>query len=150
MSQKKANKEFLNRIRRGRKFEVWERSKWGTNENKDALFEASSEWEGKRGRIDIKLHDSDEGHTVVVELKATNWNKIKGDRVRSNALRHARQIWRYIEAELRESPVLPAIIYPHIPKSIEKKEEVESILNERLIQVVWRDLDSEIKSNEDK
>lgn len=124
---------------RGREFEKWERSYWKGKINETAEFEASTQWKGKKGRVDIRLIDAEEGHTIVAEIKATYWDVMKPHRVRPNALRHARQIWRYIEAELQSQPVLPALIYPSSPKTPGRKEQIEKILNDRLIQVVWRD-----------
>lgn len=135
---------FLNRVKRGRKFENWERDQWVGDLNEQAKFEAATAYKGRRGRIDIKLVDEDEGHTIVVEIKATNWDKMKPYRVRPNALRHVRQLWRYIEAELEEGDVLPAIIYPRTPKTPGRKDEIEEILQEMGIQVVWRDEQDEI------
>jgi hypothetical protein len=103
--------------------------------------EASTGSKGRRGRIDLRLVDEDEGHSVVVETKATDWDKMASHRVRPNALRHARQLWRYIDAELERGPVLPALVYPAEPNTPLRKEEVEAILHERFIQVVWRELD---------
>ena len=128
---------FLERVRRGREFEKWERSHWTDKEHKGTEFEAPVQCKGKRGRIDIRL-DSGEGYSVVVEIKATDWDKMLPHRVRPNALRHARQIWRYIEAELLEQDAQPALIYPTAPKTLGRREEVETALNERGIQVVWR------------
>jgi hypothetical protein len=139
-----SEKTFRKRVRRGRKFEQWERKFWHEGANKLAEFEADTRWKGKRGRVDIRLVDAEEGHTVVVEIKATDWDVMKSHRVRPNALRHARQIWRYIEAELKRHSVLPALIYPRSPKTPGRKQEVEQILNDRLIQVVWRDEQDEI------
>ena len=77
--------------------------------------------------------------TIVVELKASNWDKMKPHRVRPNALRHVRQIWRYIEAELTQQEVIPAIVYPATPKTPGRKNEIGRIMDEHWIQVVWRD-----------
>ena len=51
----------------------------------------------------------------------------------------------YIEGELQQAQndihlneVHPAIVYPTTPKTPGRKEEIETILNERGIQVVWR------------
>jgi hypothetical protein len=131
--------QFLDHIRRGRKFENWERGQWIGDLNERAVFEAGTVLKGKRGRIDIKLFDEEEGHTIIAEIKATDWDRMGPHRVRPNVLRHARQIWRYIEAELETADVLPAIIYPKTPETPGRKEQIEAILHEKWIQVVWRD-----------
>ena len=128
------------RAKRGRTFENWERSRWIGPDNAGIEPEAATVWKGRRGRIDMRLIDNQEGHTIVVETKATDWDAMAPHRVRPNALRHSRQLWRYIEAELEDRPVLPALIYPTEPETPGRKEQIEAILHERLIQVVWRDL----------
>lgn len=138
MARKDAKKRFQGNISRGRKFEQSERSYW-EKKNIPVEVEAPTEFEGKRGRIDILLKDTEEGHTIVVEIKASNWDKMKAHRVRPNALSHARQIWRYIEGELGDQDVIPAIVYPKTPQAKERKVEIEEILDEQGIQVVWRD-----------
>jgi hypothetical protein len=85
------------------------------------------------------LRLEEDGNIVIVEIKATDWNAIKEERVRSTALRHARQIWRYIDAHLTPLDVTPAIVYPSPPKTSGRAELIETILNERGIQVVWRE-----------
>ena len=139
MKKNASLKSFLKRISRGRRFEKWERSQWTSELNSSAKFEAPTEWQGKHGRIDIRLDLMDDGQIVIVEIKATNWDKIKETRVRANALRHANQIWRYINAHLTPADVIPAIVYPAPPKSTKRREQLEEILNERGIQVVWRE-----------
>jgi len=106
----------------------------------------------QKRRVDIWLILEEGGEIVIVEIKATVWDKIKADRVRSTALRHARQIWRYIEGHLKPLDVTPAIVYPPSPLIPGRKEQVEEILNERGIQVVWREeypLRSEIVGTQD-
>ena len=139
MSEDEIFQQFLQRVQRGRKFEEWERSQWNSKLNSRAVFEAPASWKGKRGRIDIKLHLEDDGNVVIVEIKATDWDKIRADRVRITALRHARQMWRYIDANLSPLDVTPAIVYPPSPKTPGRRELLETILNERGIQVVWRE-----------
>ena len=132
---------FRKRVKLGRRFETWERSRWASPGHEDVETEAPTAWKGRRGRIDLRLVDEEEGHSVVVETKATDWDKMAPHRVRPNALRHARQLWRYIDAELEDRPVLPALVYPTEPSTPGRKKEIEAILHERLIQVVWRELD---------
>ena len=140
MDKDKVFQEFMERIKRGRKFEAWERSHWNSELNSAAKSEAPTQWKGKGGRTDIKLELKEDGDVVIVEIKATIWDNIKENRIRSTALRHARQIWRYIEAQLTQLvDVIPAIVYPSPPITAGRKEQVEEILNERGIQVVWRE-----------
>jgi hypothetical protein len=132
--------EFLKRIRRGRKFEEWERAQWNSELNSAAKFEKGTQWKGKRGRVDIELDLQEDGQIVIVEIKATNWDHLKEHRVKPTALRHSHQIWRYIEDQLSHSlDVTPAIVYPCPPTTPGRKEQIEELLNERGIQVVWRD-----------
>ena len=132
---------FRKRVKRGRRFEGWERSKWNGPGHEAVETEAPTAWKGRRGRIDLRLVDEEDGHSVVVETKATDWDRMSAHRVRPNALRHARQLWRYIDAELESRQVLPALVYPTEPNTPGRKEEIEAILHERSIQVVWRELD---------
>ncbi len=135
----KKKKKFKSQISRGRQFEQRERSQWTGPYNQSAEFEAQTIHQGKRGRIDIKLVDPEQGFTVVTEIKASDWDAMKPRRVRPNALRHANQLWRYIEAELEHFDVIPAVVYPKSPKTPGRKEEIFKILDDRGIQVVWRD-----------
>lgn len=139
MSKDKVFQQFLQRVQRGRKFEEWERSQWHSKLNSAAEFEAPTSWKGKRGRVDIKLKLEEDGNIVIVEIKGTDWDAIKEERVKSTALRHARQIWRYIDANLTPLDVTPAIVYPSPPNTPGRLELIETVLNERGIQVVWRE-----------
>jgi len=139
MKKDQKSSEFHKRVSRGRKFEEWERSQWTGDVNSAAEFEASTQWKGKRGRVDIRLKLEDDGNIVIVEIKATDWDKLKEHRVRPTALRHARQLWRYIEDHLSPMDVIPAIVYPSPPTRPGRKEQVQEIMDERLIQVVWRE-----------
>lgn len=131
--------DFLGRVSRGRAFERWERSQWSGEPGEEVRFEAPTQWKGKPGRVDIRLVDTKAGYSVVVEIKATDWDAMKPHRVRPNALRHARQIWRYIKAALQDRDVVPALVYPPPPKTPGRKEQVEAILYEQSIQAVWRE-----------
>ena len=139
MKKDKKSRQFFKNVRRGRKFGEWERSHWNSGENTGAEFEAYTLWEGKRGRVDTRLKLEEDGQTVLVEIKATNWDRLKEHRVRPTALRHARQIWRYIEDHLSPLDVTPAIVYPSPPTKPGCKKEIEEILIDRLIPVVWRE-----------
>jgi hypothetical protein len=93
MNKDEVFQKFLKRVQRGRTFEAWERAHWNNEQNSAAEFEAPTKWKGKHGRVDIKLRLEEDGNVVIVEIKATDWDKIQENRVRLSAMRHASQIW---------------------------------------------------------
>ncbi|MBN1273446.1 MAG: hypothetical protein JXB26_14355 [Candidatus Aminicenantes bacterium] len=78
---------------------------------------------------------------AVVEIKASDWDRMKPAAVRRNAMRQARQIWSYIDAqiELEGKEVSPGVIFPKHPSDPKRLERIEEIFNDRGIQVVWHD-----------
>ena len=129
---------FLRNVERGRRFEVAERASWA-HEGGKLGFEAPSDWKGKAGRIDIQIDESD-GSISIIELKATDWDLIKRYRIRATALRHARQVWRYVNDAViaKGKEVCPGVVYERQPSDDNVRLEVEEALHERCLQVVWR------------
>lgn len=126
-------------LRRGKAFEEKEKREWTATGQKLAFEKTVIDPKGKKGRIDIYVPEAGKGLVSVAEIKATDWDRIPEVRIRQNALRHTRQIWRYIEAELeRGVAVSPGLIYPREPRKRGVKDLVEKILNERGVQCVWR------------
>jgi len=134
-----SKKEFLRRISKGRKFEEWEKARWLKGVEESPEFETPAIWKGKRGRVDIRIDIPENNQVVVIEIKASDWDKMKPHRVRPNALRHVNQVWRYIEAYVSPREVIPALVYPKTPQTPGRKEEIEAILDEHAIAAVWRD-----------
>jgi len=139
MVRKRMTRVALERIFRGIEFESREKAEWSNLEGESPQFEAQTRWMGKRGRVDVKLNHPDLGHKVIVEIKATDWDSMAPHRVRPNALRHARQVWRYIEAHLSPDDVVAALVYPAKPRDAARLSEIESVFDDKWIQVVWRD-----------
>ena len=132
-------RRFQKDIERGRRFEADEKDGWRKLDDGEAQFEAATEYGGKKGRIDILVEELGD-FVSVIEVKASDWNRMAPHRVRPNALRHARQIWRYINREVDAGKdVCPGVVYREAPNDANIKGQVEGILNERGIQVVWRD-----------
>jgi Holliday junction resolvase-like predicted endonuclease len=136
---KKTESRFSEDVRRGRRFEAEERAGWRHIARQNIAFEAATAWGPKRGRIDIKI-DEDAGYIAIVEIKATDWDRLKRDRIRATARRHSRQIWRYVDdhVENQGKEVCPALVYEYEPSDARVRAEVEQVLNDCLIQVVWR------------
>jgi hypothetical protein len=124
---------------KGKAFEKKEKDEWNAT-RQELVFESLVRGpKGKRGRMDIYVPKAGESLVSIAEIKATNWDKIPNTRIRQNVLRHATQMWRYVESEIeRGIDVSPGLIYPRAPRNKAVKDLVESLLNERLIQCVWR------------
>ena len=95
---------------------------------------------GKRGRMDIFV-DEVSGFVTVVEIKATDWDRVKVTNRRRLLGSHRRQVWRYLETYLERDgvDVCAGVIYPRPPAAPEAKAEIEAYLNEYGLQVVWYD-----------
>lgn len=94
---------------------------------------------GRRGRMDLHVR-ADAALDACIEIKRTDWDRMAAARVRPNVMRHARQVWDYVESLLADGrEVSPGIIYARAPRSESRRSLIEGILSGRLISVVWRD-----------
>ncbi|MDY6989291.1 MAG: hypothetical protein SWQ30_14680 [Thermodesulfobacteriota bacterium] len=77
----------------------------------------------------------------VVEIKASDWDRMTEGNVVRNVRRQIRQIWSYVEAELElyDKQVSPGVISPKQPRDPERLRLIESLFNAEGIQVVWHD-----------
>jgi hypothetical protein len=94
----------------------------------------------KFGRLDLFVDEL--GNFVsVVEIKSTDWDRVKEANRKKLLASHRRQIWRYIKeyVDTKKTDVCPGIIYPHSPSSPGLKEMIENYLNDYGLQVVWYD-----------
>jgi hypothetical protein len=92
----------------------------------------------RRGRVDIfveQIHD----FVTVVEIKATDWNRVAARNRRKLLSAHRRQVLRYVDKYLDDDKVsvCAAIIYPMAPVCASVRREIEKYLNENALQVVW-------------
>ena len=124
--------------KRGKWFELLEKAQWQGVQAQQVLFEHGlSLIRGKRGRIDIFINEVD-GSVSIVEVKASDWDVMAEHRIRPNALRHARQVLKYVYPLWEMGvDVCPGLVYPRSPKSIKRRRQIEGTLAERSIQVVW-------------
>jgi hypothetical protein len=126
------------RLKRGKALHLrlqadWERSAGGRITRELSVTKPS----GRRGRIDIHA-EAEEPLVAVVEIKATDWNRMTTRAVRCNVARHARQVWDYIESQLAATKqVSPGLIYPSIPRSAARRDLIEALLDQQGIAVVW-------------
>lgn len=98
---------------------------------------------GRKGRVDILVEELGD-FVSIVEIKATDWDRIKPENLRRNIRRQIRQVWSYIESQLEKIDgdninVCPGIIFPKLPKSKETLKLIESGFNTQGIAVVWHE-----------
>jgi len=96
--------------------------------------------DGRNGRIDILVEEFSD-YVSVIEIKATDWDRIKPENIKRNIRRQIRQIWRYIDSQLEvySMDVCPGIIFPKLPQNTELLRLVEDTFNAEGVQVVWHD-----------
>lgn len=133
---------ILERIRRGRLFEQKERREWTPEKSgrpSRTAFEAASLFGHRRGRIDIRLEWED--LIVLLELKSTDWNRLRPHRIRTTALRHIAQLYRYVDGELKKgnAGICHGIVYERRPRLAARRQQLAEIFDERCVQLVFRD-----------
>ncbi len=94
----------------------------------------------RRGRLDIFINELGP-YVSIVELKSTNWDRIKNANISNLLSSHRRQIWKYINEyiDFKKIDVCAGIIYPKKPLMKTKRMTVETSMNDYGIQVVWQD-----------
>lgn len=127
-------------LRRGRRFHRSVQADWLEKAQGDVDVEKGiTKPGGRRGRIDVFV-DAGDALVAVAEIKASGWNRMTAGAVRRNVLRHARQVWDYIESQLAEGKeVSPGVVFSKRPTSTRRLELIEALFEERGIAVVWQD-----------
>ncbi len=127
-------------LRRGKLFHKLIQKEWKDEAEGAPHSEKKVPFKGKRyGRIDIYVDEIGESLVSIVEVKSTDWDKIKSSNIRRNVRRQIRQIWRYIDSisELKGMDISAGIIFPRLPSDHERLNLIESMFVEEGIQVVW-------------
>jgi hypothetical protein len=127
-------------LKNGKQFHEFVQEKWSKTADGNVRIEEVVPKSNKRkGRADIFVEEIGDYLVSIVEIKNTDWNKIKPENIRRNVKRQARQLWEYIEfqTDSKGKSVSPGIIYPKIPTDLEKLKLIELILEGECIQVVW-------------
>jgi len=127
-------------LKKGKQFHKRVQYEWSLTAEGLVKSEKIVEMAGdKKGRVDIFVEEIGENLVSVVEIKNTNWDKIKPENIQRNVKRQARQIWKYIESQtdLEGKEVSPGIIFPKLPMDPDKLMQIESVFGDEWIQVVW-------------
>ena len=137
-------------LRRGKAFHKLIQDEWAREAEGEIISERNvRKPNGRRGRVDIFVNDAaPDGQVAIIEVKATDWDRIKEKNIRRNVKRQINQIWSYIESQIRQGryveggegkDVCPGIIFPRRPRKANLLEMIEELFCEDGIQVVWHD-----------
>ena len=134
-------------LRRGKRFQKIVQADLGVN-SKSGLVrcEAPIEFFPKRttrkkwGRADILITEMGD-LVAVLEIKATDWDRIKPKNVKKNLWRHQHQLYSYIERflEVDKKGVSAYIIYPTRPSSAELCTVIDDYLESYGMLAHWFD-----------
>jgi len=101
---------------------------------------------GGRGRVDLAVVTDDrEKMLIIIEIKGTDWDNIRADRIKRNVQRHIRQLMAYLDTAIGEleagqwEGVAGALLYPSRPASAESLACIEAVTGEQAIMVTWYD-----------
>lgn len=124
----------------GKAFHKKMQADWlSTAEGRILIEKAITKPTGRKGRIDIFVDDDGDKLVAVAEVKASDWDKMTDSAVRRNVRRQIKQIWDYIESQLKmKKDVSPGIIFPKRPKDQERMRLIEEMFEEEGIPVVWQ------------
>ena len=102
------------------------------------IFEHAFVHKSRAGRVDIILREDGE-LLGALEIKATNWDRIKPKNVTKNLWSHQHQLMRYIDnfLDAEKESVSPGIIYPKPPRDDALRKKIETYMEDRGIPVYW-------------
>jgi hypothetical protein len=137
-------------LRRGKEFHRKIQKEWIENaQGRIKCERIVLKMNNKKGRVDVFVDDDDpEGTIAVVEIKDSDWDKMTDKAVRRNVRRQIRQIWNYIETQIKGpdyvptgegKSVCPGIIFPRRPRNEKRMKLIEAMFLDEGIQVVWND-----------
>ncbi|MCP4582394.1 MAG: hypothetical protein GY839_12340 [candidate division Zixibacteria bacterium] len=137
-------------LRRGKAFHREIQAEWAQEAEGTVIPEKGVvKLTGRKGRVDVFVNDDEkDGVIAIVEIKASNWDRMTDKAVRRNARRQIKQIWDYIESQIingeytalgEGKDVCPGIIFPKRPTNVARKKCIEAMFSEEGIPVVWHD-----------
>ena len=128
------------RLRAGKDFHRQVQADWRATAQGDVKIEKTTKKPGgKAGRMDVFVSEEGSEVRAIVEIKHSDWDKMKPDAVRRNVKRQARQVWRYIESQESLDGICPGIVLPTRPEDAQRLKLIEELFEEEGIPVVWED-----------
>ncbi len=134
-------------LRRGKRFHKIVQADFGRDSSDGSVrCEAPIELVLKRaaikkwGRADILITELDDV-VAVLEIKATDWDRIKTKNIKKNLWRHQNQLYSYVEKflEIDKKSLSAYIIYPTRPSSAELYKVIDDYLENYGMLAHWYD-----------
>jgi len=95
----------------------------------------------KSGRMDIIIHNAaGDDFVMIMEIKATDWDKIKPKNIKRNLCKHSKQLYNYIDKfmSVNKFDVGLALLYPEPPKKEGLREHIEkTAMDKYSFPVYW-------------
>ncbi len=91
------------------------------------------------GRADILIAEDGDDFVTILEIKATDWDRIKPKNIKRNLWSHQHQIFMYIDqyVDHENLNVCTGIIYPYPPKTPGLRETIETYLESYGAPACW-------------
>jgi hypothetical protein len=132
------------RLKRGKAFHREVQKRWLREYEGDARSElAMRKPNGRIGRMDLCLDPGTETISVV-EIKASDWDRMTEAAVGRNVKRYAAQVFQYVDSQMSgiRTGVCPGMVLQVRPLIPGRAELVEKLFNEECLQVAWNEDDS--------
>jgi len=128
------------RLIKGKNFHKKIQKEWIQTADGDIQVEKTiNKPSGRSGRIDV-FAESDDNLVAVLEIKASDWDKMSEKNLKRNVRRQIRQVWNYIDSQLSQNKdVSPGIVFPKRPVTPGRLQMIEDLFIEEGIPVVWED-----------
>ncbi|MCT4665987.1 MAG: hypothetical protein N4A45_12230 [Flavobacteriales bacterium] len=135
-------------LKRGKEFQRIVQNDYSQNSTDEDVgieeyvsFNNVPEIKQKSGRLDIVIHKAaGEDFVMIMEIKATDWDKIKLKNINRNLYRHSKQLYNYIDKFMLvdDKSVGLAMLYPESPKNDGLKEFIEKCaMDKYCFPVYW-------------
>lgn len=132
-------------FRRGREFEAKVRTDLALNSNDGVVnsnyhidLRALENARQRHGFADICITELDDFVTII-EIKSTDWDRIKPKNVTKNLWRHQNQLFKYVDrfVDVDGINVCLGIIYPKPPEDADLRARIEAYLDEYGAPAYW-------------
>ena len=119
------------RLREGKAFHKKVQAEWKADAEGKVYIEKTVRKKDKTGRLDVFVSEDFSEVRAIVEIKNSDWDKMRPQAVRRNVKRQARQVWRYIALQPTLDGICPGIVFPKRPSDPERLKIINGLIKPR-------------------